>query len=73
MARSERVYTNHKGSVQASYGIPRLTGFVSSVRNEAMTLLAPSAFTAHAAASRGATAGVFFTYFYYGTARAVSD
>jgi hypothetical protein len=38
-----------------------------------MTLLAPSAFTAHDPASSGAAAGVFFTYFYYGTARAVSD
>ena len=47
-----------------------------------MTQLAPSAFEASAAASRGsvlgaasrgAALGVFFSYYYYGTARAVSD
>jgi hypothetical protein len=38
-----------------------------------MTPSAPSALEAPAAAFRGAAAGVAFTYFYYGTARAVSD
>ena len=38
-----------------------------------MTQLAPSAFEASAAASHGAALGVFFSYYYYGTARAVSD
>ena len=38
-----------------------------------MTQSAPSAFEALAAASRGAAFGVTFTYYYYGTARAVSD
>lgn len=37
-----------------------------------MTHKAHSALEASAAASRGAYAGVFY-YFYYGTARAVSD
>jgi hypothetical protein len=37
-----------------------------------MTQSAPPALEAKAAASRGA-AGVAFYYFYYGTARAVSD
>jgi hypothetical protein len=38
-----------------------------------MTHQALSAFEASAAAYRGAALGVAFTYFYYGTARAVSD
>jgi hypothetical protein len=38
-----------------------------------MTQEALFAFEAPAAASCGAALGVAFTYFYYGTARAVSD
>ena len=38
-----------------------------------MTHMAPSAFKAIAAATGGASLGVTYTYFYYGTARAVSD
>ena len=38
-----------------------------------MTHLAPSALEAPAAALRGASQGVAYYYFYYGTARAVSD
>jgi hypothetical protein len=50
-----------------------LTGFRSSVREKLMTHMAPSAFRAIAAAFRGAGLGVAYDYFYYGTARAVSD
>jgi hypothetical protein len=38
-----------------------------------MTHMAHSAFKAIASAAGGASLGVSYTYFYYGTARAVSD